>query len=190
MQCRAAGEITGASTGGHGYNVLNGKSFDAKKRLVADSEHAGADVSASSTGTTAPAATLESVSYDDRIMSGGLNQYKNAAEALKPIGNYPATSLVSGPPSSGDSMSSSKEFSSHRLYKQELRKHTRPVLGPKDKTTKPVTSSQVREAAAVEAAVAAAAAGPSHTRKHHHHLRIVDRPSFAEGLRESHQIVF
>ena len=144
MQCRAAGEITGASTGGHGYNVLNGKSFDAKKRLVADSEHAGADVSASSTGTTAPAATLESVSYDDRIMSGGLNQYKNAAEALKPIGNYPATSLVSGPPSSGDSMSSSKEFSSHRLYKQELRKHTRPVLGPKDKTTKPVTSSQVR----------------------------------------------
>ena len=150
MQCRAAGEVTGASTGGgHGYNVLNGKSVAAKKKAMADASDASMDAmnrfhpqAGSSPTKGRAAAAAESVSYDERIMSGGVNQYKNAAEALKPIGNYPATSLISGPPSSGD-MSYSKEFSSHRLYKQEMRKHTRPVLGPKDKTMKPVTSSQV-----------------------------------------------
>ena len=48
------------------------------------------------------------------------------------------TSLISGT----DKDDMGNEYSSHRLYKQEMRKHTRPVLGPKDKTVKPVTSSQ------------------------------------------------
>ena len=43
MQCRAAGEITGASTGGHGYNVLNGKSVAAKKKAMADASDASMD---------------------------------------------------------------------------------------------------------------------------------------------------
>ena len=110
---RAAGEITGAASSIHAYNVLNGRTVAKKVRFEPEVAEEKSDNSKTSkrtakatpsvslpiindlhgTNATSPSSNTSingGIIYDERLMSGGVNQYKNAAEALKPIGNYPA----------------------------------------------------------------------------------------------------
>ena len=111
-QGRAAGEITGAASS-HGYNVLNGESVFKTATREPRSTYSDPIPVAQTPGKASdvllPIINNSSLgsSYDERIMSGGLNQYKNAAEALKPIGNYPAVR------SCGDTSTLSSSFQAH-----------------------------------------------------------------------------